>query len=131
MAVFGTFDKAIFANLSTTFQLFLVVYFVFWWFSLKIVFDNVMSNFLTALYVNGLAINIYKNMETNKNSIVSVLLMGFSIAFFGVFFYFYLLNSKRNTSDLQLESTNNDAQNIGNDWRNVFNDLRVAFDKTK
>ncbi len=70
-------------------------------------------------------------METNKNSAIWTLLMGFAIAFFGVFFYFYLLNNRKNASDLSLESTNNDAQNIGNDWRNVFNDLRIAFDKTK
>ncbi len=70
-------------------------------------------------------------METDKNNIIWTLLMGLSIAFFGVAFYFYISNSRKNAANLNLESTNNDQHNIGNDWRNVFNDLRIAFDKTK
>lgn len=51
------------------------------------------------------------------------------ILLFGVFLYFYMLQNRKKTSSLVLESRENDNENIANDWKNVFGDLQNTFIK--
>ena len=51
------------------------------------------------------------------------------ILLFGVFLYFYILQNRKRTSSLVLESRENDNENIANDWKNVFGDLQNTFIK--
>lgn len=51
------------------------------------------------------------------------------ILLFGVFLYFYILQNRKKTSSLVLESRENDNENIANDWKNIFGDLQNAFIK--
>jgi hypothetical protein len=53
----------------------------------------------------------------------------FCILTFGVFLYFYILQNRKKTSPLVLESCENDNENIVNDWKNVFGDLQHTFNK--
>jgi len=51
------------------------------------------------------------------------------ILLFGAFLYFYILQNRKKTSSLVLESRENDNENIANDWKNVFGDLQNTFIK--
>jgi preprotein translocase subunit SecG len=51
------------------------------------------------------------------------------ILLFGVFLYFFVLQNRKNTPQLALESPESDNENIANDWKNIFGDLQNAFIK--
>jgi hypothetical protein len=63
------------------------------------------------------------------NNIAWRLMMVLCILLFGVFLFFFLLQNRRNTPQLVIETQDSDRENIANDWKNVFNDLNIAFNK--
>ncbi len=64
-----------------------------------------------------------------ENNIAWKLALILSILMFGVFFYFFVLQNRKNMPQLALESPESDNENIANDWKNVFGDLQNAFIK--
>ncbi len=73
-------------------------------------------------------IKIYISMEKDNNIAWKFTII-LCILLFGVFLYFYILQNRKRTSSLVLESRGNDNENIANDWKNVFGDLQNTFIK--
>jgi uncharacterized membrane protein affecting hemolysin expression len=69
------------------------------------------------------------NVMEKDNNIAWRLMMVLCILLFGVFLFFFLLQNRRNTPQLVIETQDSDRENIANDWKNVFNDLNIAFNK--
>ena len=62
-----------------------------------------------------------------ENNVIWKVVMVFCGLFFGVFVLLYLLQNRKNTSHIVLETQENDIQNLSNDWKNIFDDLNNAF----
>ena len=65
-------------------------------------------------------------MDKENNAIWKVV-VGFCGLFFGVFALLYLLQNRKNASQIVLETQENDIQNLSNDWKNIFDDLNNSF----
>jgi hypothetical protein len=63
------------------------------------------------------------------NNVTWKVVMALCILLFGAFALLYMLQNRRNVSQLALESQESDSQNIANDWKNIFNDLNISFNK--